>query len=153
MGRIELDYEPRRNRFRLYVTVEVPQVQAEAIAHMVLDTGTSRSAISAKIASDLGLDIGRLEMADAGGVTAVERRPRLPNAILWLVGRDVARVTLSDILVLTEIRRKEKRGKGGLSRRPETSMEAPSLFGMDALRALKGRAILDPEKGEGWIEW
>jgi hypothetical protein len=101
----------------------------------------------------MGLEIGHLELRDVGGVTAIEKRPRLFDVTFWMIGRDVTRVTLPEVVVLTEIHRKAKRGRGGAPLRPETWMDAPSLFGMDALRALKGRAVLDPHRGEGRIEW
>jgi hypothetical protein len=141
MGRVELEYDPKRDRFRLLAAFELRGGSGLATANVVLDTGTNRSAISEAVAAELGIDLTRLELGDIGGVTAIEKRPRLFEVSVWILGSDVARLTLPEMIVLTEVRRKAKRGRGGLSLWPETRMDAPSLFGMDALRALKGRAV------------
>lgn len=151
--RVLLAYDPAHKQFRFLVGVELPGVSRPLRLEMIVDTGTNRSAISESAASHLGIDIGHLELRDTGGVTAIEKRPWIRDVTFWLVGEDVARVTLPEVLVLTDLRRKEKRAKGGRQTRPETRFEAPCLFGMDALEALGGRLVLDPRTGQGSIEW
>lgn len=153
MGRLRLEYDLGRRQFGLRARIECANSSGEAIARLVLDTGTGVSAISDLVAAQLGVDIGSLEMRDTGGVTAVEKRPRLRDVAFWIVGDDVARIELDEALVLTEVHRKARTGKSGWERRPSTRLVAPCLFGMDALTALKGRAILNPSQAEGWIEW
>lgn len=92
-------------------------------------------------------------MRDIGGVTAVDKRPHLPGVTLWISGSDLVRIPLPEVVVLTEVTRKAKRGRGGSPTRPMARMVAPSLFAMDALRALKGRVTLDPDRQAGSLAW
>lgn len=153
MARLQLLFQPTLSQFRLRVGVELPSLGRRTTAEMILDSGTNRSAISETVAARLGAEIDHLESVDIGGVTSIEGRPRLPDVALWIVGEDFARIVLSEVLVLRDLRRKEKTRKGGWQARPAARLEAPCLFGMDALAALNGRAVLNPSKGEGWLEW
>jgi len=154
VARLRLRYSEVRRRFTLTAGVHVSALGSPHVtAEFVVDTGTGRSALSHATAADLGVDIGRLRTVPTGGVTAIEERPVLPGVTLRLVGEDVVRVPLDYVLVLTDLRRKGKAGRGGAPVRRAAALSAPSLFGLDALARLRGRLDIDMAKEEGWIAW
>ncbi|MGA7861653.1 MAG: hypothetical protein WCB19_07330 [Thermoplasmata archaeon] len=153
MGTVDLHYDPIRNLFSLAVQVIVDDGTGPKFlpVEMYVDTGSNRTFLALDKAIELGItSFSGNEMV--GGIAGIGGAPVLNNVDLLLFEGKV--IHLDSILIMVPPGRKDKKKKGPLVYTRDWKTDPISLFGLDALRKLRGRVSVDLRVDpEGRIDW
>lgn len=150
---IELTYDSERELFSAPVLLTVGsggdlRYQSE---EMYVDTGSSISSVAVGTAEALGLDPSTLPRETIGGQGGFAAEPVASGVSVAIGGRQVE---LDKVRIALELREKVRKKSGKMRRVGERVVPALSLLGLDALRKLGARLIVDlSSQPTARIEW
>jgi len=157
MSSIELIFDREKGLFSvpvtlLYAGVTPPRL---ATAEMFVDTGASVSMITRDKAEELGIQVERLQVAPTGGVTALKNLRMVPAHSGLMIMLRNGKQCNPEVRIGEPLVEKRQKTKGPLVRTQTRKAGPVSLFGLNALRAVNGRAVIDAstDPPTGRIEW
>lgn len=157
MGRLVLSKDSSKGLYSLNVVIFSQKPGSETVpVKMFLDTGSTLTSITERVAGDMGVDIYSLPKENVAGYGSIRSTPYISNVDVAVLGDggDLKIVTLKKIGINSDVIAKEKiRGKGLGKRKVEVSAEMVNLAGLDLMAELKGKVFLDVTNSNGYIEW
>jgi hypothetical protein len=157
MGFVELVYDPEKGLFSLGVLVTYVGSQGtkQVPLEMYVDTGATVSMISEEKALELGIDPSALPTRPTGGVTAMKFLRTVPSdsGLSIMVANE--KQIYPEMRISEPIKETRRRKKGPLVQTRTLKLDPVNLFGMDSLRRLRARVIVDGsvDPPRGRIEW
>jgi hypothetical protein len=143
MGHIDLHYDASRDLFTISVTLIVSDEDPPKLGPitMYVDTGSNKTFVAEDKALDMGLHLDGRATERVAGIAGVGGAPILTKVQLVLV--DGAFIALDRVLVMLPPHQRDKVKKGPIFKTRETRVEGVSLFGLEAVRKLRGRLTFD----------
>jgi hypothetical protein len=135
----------------LYI-IEINNIKKPKIFKFILDTGATRTSITLDVLNYFGIDIKNLPTIEVTSIDDIKSYPIINmKGIIFSDSGPEKQFTINNAIVLYDIN-KIKKHKSEFKLK-KMNVNLPNLFGLDLLKEINGKIVLDFRNKDFKLEW